>query len=119
MDSDIIDLDVLVPPNKIIRIGKEDIEVPPPKTVDLLQLGFLVERLADPSERTDAEVQKILDELTMRIYKCIPALQGKEFNKAQLQKIVDILSDMARPDSTRALDAQGLTADAQKKVPQG
>lgn len=113
--SDIVDLDVFIPEPRIIKFAGEEIKVESPRTVDLIQLGFLAEKLGEPNQ-TDEEIEKALDLMTERISKIIPQLAGKQLTKAQLQKLVDILSDMAMPQSARALLDQGITRDTPKKV---
>lgn len=114
--TDIIDLDVFVPEPRTIKYEDTEITITSPKTIDLIQLGSLTDKLSDVTGMTDAEVEAIVSKITERIYKIIPELNGKPLSKAQLQVIVNIMADMAMPDSARALSAKGITRDTAKKV---
>lgn len=115
--DDIIDLDVFIPEPRILHFADQDITVDMPKTVDLIQLGYLTSQLNDGNDMSDDQIQAIIDKITERIYKMIPELTGKPLNKAQLQLLVDIFSRMAMPKSYNELEKRGITIDTPKKAP--
>lgn len=112
--SEVLDLDALVPPSVTIKFGGSEIEVKPPKTGDVLRLGTLGQKLSDASEASAEDVDKLVSMLTEQIGKCIPELAGKEFNTAQLMKLVEIISKMAIPPDVKELEDRGITTDGPK-----
>lgn len=105
----VVDLDALVPPSVTIKFGGEDIEVKPPRTADVLKLGALGQKLQDVGKLSADEVDSLISELTAQIYACIPELNSKPLNTAQLLKLSQIISDMAVPPDVKELDAKGVT----------
>lgn len=120
--SDVIDLDVFVPEPRIIKIGEDEITIHQPRTIDLIQLGLLTNKLTDAQmpdapELPDEEIQGIIDKLTDRICMVVPELKGRPLNKGQIQQLVSIISEMAMPREAKELEKQGITKDTAKKVP--
>lgn len=120
--SDVIDLDVFVPEPRIIKIGEEEITINQPRTIDLIQLGLLTNKLTDAQEPTaeevsDEKLQEIIDKLTARLCMVVPELEGKFLNKGQIQRLVTIISEMAMPREAKELEAEGITKDTAKKAP--
>lgn len=114
--SEVLDLDALIPDSVTIKFGGEEIEVLPPKTADVLKLGFLGQKMQDLGDMPDDQVETVLANLTEHVRKCIPQLAGKELNTAQLLKLVEIISAMAVPPDAKELEARGITSDTPKKT---
>lgn len=114
--TEILDLDALVPDSVMIKFGGEEIEVLPPKAVDVFKLGFLGQKMQDAGDMADGEMETTLANLTEHVRKCIPQLAGKELSTAQLLKLVEIISGMAVPPDTKELESRGITPDAPKKT---
>lgn len=114
--SEITDLDALIPEKRVIKYEKEEISVPPPKTGDLLRLGTLAQKMAEVESLDDVELNKAVLDLTSQVYKMIPALDGKTLNLAQLQALIQILSEMAVPKDIEALNKRGITLDKGSKA---
>lgn len=112
--SDIIDLDALVPQDVVVKFGGEEISIQPPKTADVLKLGYLGQKLQEGSSLTDAELDKLILELTTKIKNCVPQLADKDLNTAQLLKLVDIISTMAMPPDTKELAKRGISTTSPK-----
>lgn len=112
--DEIIDLDALVPRPVTIKFGDETVEIPPPKTSDILRLGSLGQKMGQTDKYSPDELDKLVTELTEQVYNCIPALKDKPLNTAQLIKLVAIISDMAMPPDAEALKARGITTDTPK-----
>jgi len=113
--SDVIDLDALLPEARVIKYENEEIKIPPPKTGDLLKLGVLSQRMANVEDIKDDELQKRVLDLTLHVYKMIPALNERPLNLLQLQTLVQILSDMATPKDVAELSKKGITPDTGSK----
>ncbi len=107
--SNVIDLDALVPVNVTIKLGGQEIEIKPPKTVDVLRLGFLAQKLQKPDELKDNELDETLDFMTAQVKKCVPAIESHDLNTAQLLKLVQIISEMAVPPDAKELQERGIS----------
>jgi hypothetical protein len=116
--DDIVDLDVLVPQPAIIKFQGKEIQVEQPKTVDLLQMGFLLNQIMTDHGYTDDQLQKYIDQLTARMQKCIPELKGHDLNKAQLQRLVNMMTKLAMPEDMKQLEEKGISR-ADPKAPAG
>lgn len=116
-NSEVLDLDALVPPSVTIKFGGQEIEVKPPKTNEVFRLGFLGQKLSNAQDLNDAELEKIVTDINSLIAKCIPELTGKDLNTTQLLRLVQIISDMATPPDVTQLKDKGVTP-TDPKVPQ-
>lgn len=116
--SDVIDIDALVPPSVTIKFDGQQVEVQPPKTVDTLRLAALGQKLKDADKLAETEIEKVITDITSTVYKCIPELTNKDFNTAQLLKLVEIIGNMSIPPDTKDLANEGITLEG-PKVPQG
>lgn len=112
--SDIVDLDVLIPQEVIIRFGGEEITVPPPKTVQVLKIGLLGQKLQDADKLSNEELEKAISDLSDQVMECVPGLSGKDLNMAQLLKLVEIISNMAIPPDSKELDKRGISTASPK-----
>src|SRR5437899_1547817 len=108
MSEDIVDLDALVPPMVRVKFGDGVIEVPSPKTGEILVMASLF-RNARADDLTLEETNVRVDALTQHLYKMVPALEGKPLNIAQLIKLVDILDNMALPPERRYPEQKRIT----------
>lgn len=109
------DLDALIPEKRTIKYENEDIAIPPPKTGDLLKLGVLAEKMKDLANFDDAELNTSVLNLTQHVYKMIPGLNERPLNLAQLQLLIEILSDMGTPNDLKELDKRGIKPDTSTK----
>ena len=114
--SEIIDLDALVPQEVTIKFGGEDIKVKPPTTGDVIQISFLFEKLK--ANQNSENINEVIDQITKQIQKCIPELEGKELNTAQILSLVQIISNLAMPQDAKELEAKGIST-TDPKAPQG
>lgn len=112
--SDVLDLDALIPPSVTIKFGGNEIEVKPPQVGDVLKLGYLGQKLQDAGSLPDAEIDKLVGDLTGQVNKCIPELAGKPLSTSQLLKLVQIISDMSVPPDAAELKKRGITTDSPK-----
>lgn len=114
--TDVLDLDALMPPEVTIKFGDVLITIKPPRTADVLRLGYLGQKLEGAEELSEQELDKVVDDLTNHMYKCIPELANKDFNTAQLLKLVEIISEMAVPPDAKELKKRGITVDSDPKA---
>lgn len=115
--SDILDLDALMPKAVTIKFGGEEIAIAPPSTADILQLGYLGQKLqGSEALLQEGKLDTVLSELTDQVYKCIPQLNGKGLSTAQLFKLVEIISEMAIPPDVKDLNARGITVGDPKAL---
>lgn len=115
-EPNIIDLDSLVPQAVTVKFGGEEIEIPPPKTADILRLGFLGQKMESAGDLDAAALEGLVADLTAQVHKCIPALDGKPLNTAQLLKLIEIISKAGMPADAKELQAKGITVDTSKKA---
>lgn len=117
--NEIVDLDDLVPPSVTIKLDGVDIEIPPPTTVNLLQLAAYSQAMAAEKidKLSEAELAAAVDQLTQQIYKMVPAINGKPLNLSQLQKLVEILTRMGMPKEAEELEAKGISPATPKTNP--
>lgn len=108
--SEVLDLDALVPSSAIVKFDGREVEVMPPKTVDVLKLGSLGQKLQEVKSLTETEVETLVRELQSLIVKVIPDLNGKELNTVQLLNLVKLIGAMSMPPDTKELEKQGITA---------
>lgn len=108
-NSEVLDLDALVPQTAKIKFGGNEVEVQPPKTADLLKLGSLGQKVQGIGDMPDAQVEKIIADLTALIQKIIPELAGTELNTQQILGLVKLISDMATPPDAKELEKRGIT----------
>ncbi len=113
---EIVDLDALVPKSVTIKLGDKDIEIKPPKTADILRLGVLGQEMEKISEMDDAQLEKLVADITAQLVKVIPEIGDYQLNMAQLLKLVQIVSEMGVPPDAKAAREQGVTPNSPKKT---
>lgn len=106
--SEIIDLDVLLPKEVIIKFGGEELTVPPPTLADVLRLGALSKAMSEIDPSNPDELETATNNITQHLYKCVPALKDKPLNTAQLLKLSTIISSMGMPPDAKELDERGI-----------
>lgn len=108
--SEVIDLDALAPPSVTIKFNGQDIAIDPPKTGDILRLGFLGQKLQKADKLPPEELDALVVELTEQVKRCVPALAGAELASGQLMKLVEILGEMATPPDAKEMQKRGMSA---------
>lgn len=112
--SDVLDLDALVPVSASIKFDGQVVEVKPPKTGDVLRLGFLGQQMEKAGELNDVELEKLIADLTAQVVKVVPELASKELNMAQLLKLAQLIGEMAMPPDAKELEKRGIKTDSPK-----
>lgn len=115
-DSNIVDLDALMPKPTFIKLAGQQIEIKPPKTGQFLQLSKLGARMSEADKLSPEELDSLVEELTMALKRLVPELDAAELNTAQLFKLLGIVSDMAMPPDAKELKARGISADSPKET---
>lgn len=114
--SDLLDLDALLPKSATIKFEGETITVEPPKTADVLRLGYLGEKIKDAGANPEAaNLDGMIEDLTNQIGKCIPQLQGKSLAMGQLLALSQLIAEMAMPPDSKELKKRGITVDGPKE----
>lgn len=114
--SDVIDLGALIPQAVTVKFGDQEVLVTPPKTADILKLGYLGQKLQDGADLSDEAIDELVEKLDANVKRCIPKFSDKQLNLAQLLKLVDIINDMAMPPDAKELAKRGITAATPKKA---
>lgn len=113
MDEEIIDLDAIAPKSAKLKVGGQFIEVPAPKTGDVLALGSLGQKLQELDKLSNVETEELVDALTALLFKIIPglevALEGKQLGTAQFLRVINMVTQMAIPPDVKELDKLGIT----------
>lgn len=114
--SDVLDLNALAPEPAKVKFGDDVIEVKPPTTANVLKLGFLGRKLESADTLSDEELNTLIASLTDQVFKCVPALSGKDLSTAQLLKLVELISNMSLPPDAEELKRRNITVDTGKKA---
>jgi hypothetical protein len=112
--TDVIDLNELVPQARYIKIQDKQIEIKPPKLINLLVLGSLGQKMQDVAGLTADEAGQLTDDLTREVKNCVPELDAIELNVQQLLKLVEIISEMGTPSATKELEKRGISPSSPK-----
>lgn len=114
MAENILDLDSLAPSPRVVKFGDKHITVNPPKTIDVLKLGKLGQKLEGAEDLADEVMESHLEELTAQVHKIIPGLEGTPLNLAQLLALVGLIKDMAVPEDAKELEKRKITSAGPK-----
>lgn len=114
MAEQILDLDSLAPEPRVVKFGDERITVNPPKTVDILKLGKLGQKLEKAEDMSDDDMDAALTSLTEQVYKIIPELKDKPLNMQQLMALISLIKDMAVPEDAKELERKKITSASPK-----
>lgn len=118
-----LDLDTLVKPSKVIKLGGEPITINPPQLEELLKLsklGGAIQKRQSGEKMSEEEAVEAINNLRAAFVDLIPELKGKQLNVEQLLALLDLVVAMAMPSDVSELEKRGITLDAdQKKILQG
>ncbi len=111
--DDVIDLDAIAPKNAKLKIGGTMLDVPPPRTADVLALGGLGRKLQEVDALPAEDVDTLIVDLTALVYKMVPGLEElmgeRQLGTAQFMKLIKMINDMAVPPDVKELDKLGIT----------
>src|SRR3989304_8953286 len=100
MSDDILDLDILVPASKQIKIGDKFLEVKPTTIRQLAQIARLEKELESKTDETAAEeYYKLLEVI-------VPGIKEYELTPIQLFNILQFVRDMGIPENTPEVEKQ-------------
>lgn len=108
MAVEVLNLDSLVPQPRTVKFGDDTFDVAPPKTADVLRLGALGQKFTKSDALDSGDLDKLVTDLTAQIVKCVPQLEGKDLNTAQLMAIMQLITEMAMPADAAELKARGI-----------
>lgn len=111
-DNKVVDLNELLPQGVTIKFGNpaRDIDIPPPRTGQLLRLGAMGQKMQTLSN-DPAEADKLDEEMAALLYEIIPGLNNEPLHTAQKLKLFEILTEMAMPEQMDELKKRGITLD--------
>jgi len=118
-----LDLDVLAPQARIIKLNNQAVEVYPPKFTNLVELMKLVKKFESITPATSEEkALEIVSEIKDRLMPVMPKIKEPEFDLSieQLNALIRFVFTIAQPKDTAMLKKAGysINEDAQKKTPQ-
>jgi len=116
-DNKIIDLNELMPQGVTIKFGNpaRDIDIPQPRTGQLLRLGALGQKMQSVNTENPEEADALDEEMSKLLYEVIPGLNGEPLHTAQKLKLFEILTEMAMPEQMDELKKKGITLDPKVK----
>lgn len=117
-DNKIIDLNELMPQGVTIKFGNpaRDIDIPQPRTGQLLRLGSLGQKMQTVNANDPDEADKLDEEMSKLLYEIIPGLNNEPLHTAQKLKLFEILTEMAMPEQMEELKKKGITLDPKAKA---
>lgn len=112
-DNKVVDLNELLPQGVTIKFGNpaRDIEIPPPRTGQLLRLGALGQKMQTVNAEDPEAADQLDDEMSKLLYEIIPGLNNEPLHTAQKLKLFEILTEMAMPEQMEELKKKGITLD--------
>lgn len=118
-----LDLDVLAPQARYIKLVGERVAVYPPKFINLVELMKLVKKFDKITANTaDEEVLAVISEIKERLVPVMPRIIEPKFDLSieQLNALIQYIFKIAQPTDTAMLKKAGynMEQDAQKKTPQ-
>lgn len=118
-DNRIVDLNELMPQGVTIKFGNpaRDIDIPQPRTGQLLRLGALGQKMQTVNVDDPEEADKLDDDMAKLLYEIIPGLNGEPLHTAQKLKLFEILTEMAMPEQMEELKKKGITLDPKASAP--
>lgn len=129
-DENILDLQALAPTSVKLKLPDgTTVEVKPPKTEQVLRIGFLGQQMGEirklgednPNELTDEmrdKLQHVMDGLEEQIKIVIPDLADYNLNMLMITKLSDFIGEMGAPgQADAALAAQGGGEATDPKAP--
>lgn len=116
-DNKIVDLNELMPQGVTIKFGNppRDIDIPQPRTGQLLRLGNLGQKMQTVNTENPDEADALDEEMSKLLYEIIPGLNGEPLHPAQKLKLFEILTEMAMPEQMEELKKKGITLDPKAK----
>lgn len=112
-DNKVVDLNELLPQGVTIKFGNpaRDIDIPPPRTGQLLRLGALGQKMQTVNTENPDEADALDEEMAKLLYEIIPGLNNEPLHTAQKLKLFEILTEMAMPEQMDELKKRGITLD--------
>lgn len=128
-DENILDLQALAPTSAKIKLpdGKT-IEVQPPKTEQVLRIGFYSQQMREvramgeknPDEFTEemrAKLQSIMDSLEEQIKIVVPDLKDYNLNLKMITTMAEFITEMGAPGEIEKAKEQGAGEATSPKAP--
>lgn len=128
-DENILDLQALAPTSAKLKLpdGKT-IEVTPPKTEQVLRIGFYSQQMrevrkmgeANPDDFTEemrAKLQDIMDNLEVQIKLVIPDLKDYNLNLKMITALAEYITEMGAPGELQKAQATEADDNNSPKVP--
>lgn len=98
--SQIIDLDQLVPESRYVKIGDREVEIKPPKTVQMFKLGGLGQKMENANKLSPEEMETLVVEMDALIKEIAPELVGIELHASQVFKLIELIGSMVNGGQT-------------------
>lgn len=115
-DTSLIDLDALAPKPRKLKFGGNTFELLPPKTRNVLRLGFLGQKMTDMDSLSTEQTDQLIADLEAEIKEVVPELKDAQLNASQLMELLTVIVEMGMPNQADELKKRGITVDSQKKA---
>lgn len=100
--AEVIDLNILVPESRIVKIGDKEVEIKPPKTAQMFKLGALGQKMEKAGELPPEEMEGLVNEMTALIKEIAPELGDVELHASQVFKLIEIIGGMVNGGQTES-----------------
>ena len=110
-----LDLDLLQPQTKKVKLGDKVYDVYPPRVKDIANLARIAGELQDT---TSENLQQKVSEMLNTFGNIMPGLKedGVDLSLEQLTALFSFVNSMASPTENSALKAMGVEPTAEKKI---
>ncbi len=112
--GEVIDLDALVPESRIVKIGGREIEILPPKTQQVMQLGVLGQSMQGIDPKNVTEVTEMYTKMSEMICTVVPDLAEVALVPEQVLALFEIITDMSTPKNATELAKRGIDTNTPK-----
>lgn len=98
--AEVIDLNALVPKDRIVKINDKELTIKPPTTEQMFALASLGEKLKDADDADEQTLRNLFKAMEETLYPMVDGLSEVTLLPVQTFKLYEILSNMANPTAT-------------------
>ena len=112
-----LDLDLLKPEPKKVRLNGKEHDAYPPSIDALFSLIRMKNKLDDIGQMNESEAEGVFNDIKGAIAMLIPGIEQEQLSLEQLFALVDFISGLAVPSDIKAMEAKGIKLSTdQKKI---
>lgn len=112
-----LDLDLLKPEPKKVRLNGKEYDAYPPSIEALFSLMSMKNKLDNIGQVDESEVEGIFNDIKKAIATLIPGIEDEQLNLQQLFALIGFINELAVPADIKAMEAKGIKLSTdQKKI---